>query len=179
MSYDELISHLRECAKVDRSENTFSSAADAIEERQQTVCPHYKRNVHDRGNDSLCDKYRCEVKDLPRWISVKEQLPEEQKDVLVYLKRGGCAVDYFIPSRNDKWGYKDVTHWMPLPEPPDVREVRQGKWASSTIAFTDEDGVSRRGMNGFRCSECGGFCIGESHYCPNCGAKMDKEESHA
>ena len=28
-------------------------------------CPHYIRNVHDRGDDSLCDKYVCEVKDVP------------------------------------------------------------------------------------------------------------------
>ena len=30
--YEELISHLRECAKYDKTENTFKEAADAIEE---------------------------------------------------------------------------------------------------------------------------------------------------
>lgn len=27
-------------------------------------CPHYRPNHHDRGDDSLCEKYRCEVKAL-------------------------------------------------------------------------------------------------------------------
>lgn len=36
-------------------------------------CPHYIRNVHDRGDDSLCDKWGCEVEDVApvrhgRWI---------------------------------------------------------------------------------------------------------------
>lgn len=26
-------------------------------------CPHYIRNVHDRGDDSLCEKWGCEVKE--------------------------------------------------------------------------------------------------------------------
>ena len=30
--YDTLVSHLRECAKIDKSENTFAEAANAIEE---------------------------------------------------------------------------------------------------------------------------------------------------
>ena len=32
---------------------------DVVE--REAVCPHYIRNVHDRGDDSLCGKYRCEV----------------------------------------------------------------------------------------------------------------------
>ena len=34
-------------------------AADVVE--REAVCPHFIRNVHDRGDDSLCGKYRCEV----------------------------------------------------------------------------------------------------------------------
>lgn len=58
----------------------------------------------------------------PKWISVNERLPEEDKDVLIYVpsKNGDSAHwvrDYHI---NGKWiihGY-EPTHWMPLPEPP-------------------------------------------------------------
>lgn len=28
------------------------------------MCPHYIRNIHDRGDDSLCKKAGCEVKDV-------------------------------------------------------------------------------------------------------------------
>lgn len=54
----------------------------------------------------------------------------------------------------------------------DVREIKRGRWSFDNISFTDADGVSRSGMRGYKCSECGGFCIGESNYCPNCGADM-------
>ena len=54
----------------------------------------------------------------------------------------------------------------------DVREIKRGRWSLDNIIFTDSDGVSRSGMRGYKCSECGGFCIGESNFCPNCGADM-------
>ena len=40
--YEVLIAHLRECAKLDQSNNTYAEAADAIEELQKRVpkTPH-------------------------------------------------------------------------------------------------------------------------------------------
>lgn len=72
------------------------------------------------------------------WISVKDRLPQEKQDVLVFERWMDIPfVGYLV---KDKWhvnkefyevggtyadGYiigvvsqKDVTHWMPLPEPP-------------------------------------------------------------
>lgn len=118
MNYDELVKRLRErCVFLfphhgeSRSYDAdlMHQAADAIEELSRE---------YDSVSKSFCESVELVRKiqpKAPRWISVKARFPEEQKDVLVYLKRGGCAVDYFIPSR---WGYKDVTHWMPLPTPP-------------------------------------------------------------
>ena len=58
----------------------------------------------------------------------------------------------------------------------DVREIKRGRWSFDNIIFTDADGVSRRAMWGYKCSECSGVCIGESNYCPNCGTDMREEE---
>lgn len=50
-----------------------------------------------------------------RWIPVTERLPDIGKDVLIYSKEDGVDVDYY---GGDMFGYCNVTHWMPLPEPP-------------------------------------------------------------
>jgi hypothetical protein len=64
---------------------------------------------------------------VQEWISVKERLPEKDIRVLVWMKdneegytqmdtdRWGCTMEqgyHWI-----RWG-KNVTHWMPLPQPP-------------------------------------------------------------
>lgn len=50
----------------------------------------------------------------------------------------------------------------------DVQEVKHGHW----IEINSEMGI-------YRCSQCRETAVGQtgSHFCPNCGAKMDEEES--
>lgn len=57
------------------------------------------------------------------WISVKDRLPENGKCVLLYSESGGVAegalsMGFF---RQWRWNCKldDVTHWIPLPSPPE------------------------------------------------------------
>ena len=68
-----------------------------------------------------------------QWVSVKDRLPEEQKEVLIYLPEYDSvemAALFEIPSLNlkewaqneDAYMLNEVSHWMPLPEPP--KEVR-------------------------------------------------------
>ena len=52
------------------------------------------------------------------WISVKDRLPENEDEVLIYM--GHYEVGWY--SREvwrgvDEWRL-EPTHWMPLPEPP-------------------------------------------------------------
>jgi hypothetical protein len=65
------------------------------------------------------------------WISVKTKVPEVETHILIYAV--GCGIKFayrqeFTPRKNGNplqfkvYGQnmvrKDVTHWMPLPEPP-------------------------------------------------------------
>lgn len=60
---------------------------------------------------------------MNEWISVKERLPEEGEDVLAYLGEGIFGICWLLKDgyweTRDSFLYPDdVTHWMPLPEPP-------------------------------------------------------------
>ena len=50
-----------------------------------------------------------------KWIPVTERLPEIGIVVLVYSEDNGICVDYYD---GDLFGYHDITHWMPIPQPP-------------------------------------------------------------
>jgi hypothetical protein len=61
------------------------------------------------------------------WISVKDKLPDQWLLVLVYTEHGGVEVDRYDMTLSDGtilfYGTREeyrsnVTHWMPLPEPP-------------------------------------------------------------
>lgn len=59
-----------------------------------------------------------------KWISVEERLPRSGDTVLVYYRRGDYrGVDILRYVAVGRWVtadlHKKVTHWMPLPEPPE------------------------------------------------------------
>lgn len=69
-----------------------------------------------------------------KWISVKERLPEEGMRVLTCCigeKFTEYSIDYIVEFENDTekefiWACRlendcaSVTHWMPLPQPPQI-----------------------------------------------------------
>lgn len=61
------------------------------------------------------------------WIPVSERLPKWGQKCLVVLKtRNSVTTDIFRGLRKEgDWSYvfNEVTHWMPLPEPPE-KEVK-------------------------------------------------------
>lgn len=60
---------------------------------------------------------------MPAWISVNDRLPEHCKNVLCVTTRGRpfvCKYDH----RWKRWvigGNVTITHWMPMPEPPEEK----------------------------------------------------------
>jgi hypothetical protein len=66
---------------------------------------------------------------MSEWISVKEKLPSDDQYVLVAMTTGyvtqACIYhsatqgDVFCDTDGETWiPLQDVSHWMPLPEPP-------------------------------------------------------------
>lgn len=56
---------------------------------------------------------------IPHWISVKDKLPEPEVNVLV-CAYGDIYIGFIQDQqwRNSNWSALHVTHWMPLPPPP-------------------------------------------------------------
>lgn len=100
-----------------------------VEELELHYCRHAIRNVHDRGDDSLCAKHGCEVSALPRWIPVTEEPPlkvgDDRYNGYLVLANGFCEVaDYTVDESGvlcffvDGEYEPDVTHFMPIPKLP-------------------------------------------------------------
>ena len=72
-----------------------------------------------------------EAEEAPRpgkWVSVKDELPRAWVSVLAYVRRKKARYRVIVWRSDVKgWGSHDpffdkrdkVTHWMPLPEPPE------------------------------------------------------------
>ena len=54
------------------------------------------------------------------WISVKDRLPEKDEYVLCFCNIGDGFQAIFHYGKERKFNGTAVTHWMPLPEPPEV-----------------------------------------------------------
>lgn len=61
----------------------------------------------------------------PRWISVEERLPEDYEDVVIIMRNGASSWYRVAYREYGGWSFgggrrvtDEVTHWMPLPEPP-------------------------------------------------------------
>lgn len=96
--------------------------AEAIKAKTQEKIEFYRR-----GNARAPEVYYSDLAFLSaaisalreqeerRWIPVTERLPDVGIEVLIYSEDDGVCVDYY---GGDSFGYYNVTHWMPLPEPP-------------------------------------------------------------
>jgi len=61
------------------------------------------------------------------WISVAGEMPEREKMVLVYASQATRfaireGLDWWDPYRHAYLNADGVTHWMPLPSPPEPQD---------------------------------------------------------
>lgn len=59
--------------------------------------------------------------EIPKWISVEERMPKEWESILMVggsVRSSGIYMENEFHSDFKLPLHKDVTHWMPLPQPP-------------------------------------------------------------
>lgn len=149
MKDQELINALREHAEWARANewetpitlgDDLAEAADRLENQSTHIAALQQEIEKLRGqNEQLREAAALVVKESAellerRWIPVAERLPEDRSNVLVvayWHERWGVYMGWCAPERA-AWsvhiGIGDrndvaVTHWMPLPEPPEVENA--------------------------------------------------------
>lgn len=103
-------------------------AADRLEELEEINekwCDIEERNKErfSKLHEEIADLEKQLSESQPQWISVEDRLPEENGTYLIAVK--GSYASHFtgfdIESNefcDNVFRKSDVTHWMPLPEPP-------------------------------------------------------------
>ena len=129
---DELVKRLRQLAEeqmFDFERQPYLQAADAIEQLSNAG------SAYGRGWTLGYDAGRDESK--PRWIPVEERLPKKQGwcvacvfyrgiqwgDITTKGFTSVCPAYYFEGTFHKVSSEAEVTHWMPLPEPPEEGET--------------------------------------------------------
>lgn len=95
---------------------------DALEKDYADVCQKRLEaaDVFSRQIIEL-EAENAELEAAQRWIPVSERLPEERQNVLA-LDRTGTAYHWEYSRSLSNIFVSDYTHWMPLPEPPEVEK---------------------------------------------------------
>ena len=101
--YEELINLLRRCGKQKCKNCEYEHVLGCV------------TKMNERAADAI--EVLSKTENTTRWIPVTERLPKEQETVLTWGEQGIILLNW---RHDNKWCccLGDVTHWMPLPEPP-------------------------------------------------------------
>jgi len=69
------------------------------------------------------------------WINVKKRLPEKAGTFLVFIQwkttywkeKPEIDIEYYTKKRGWENSKEYITHWMPLPSPPDLSKPEENK----------------------------------------------------
>lgn len=102
----------------------------------KTLAERLRHHVAHGHIDRVFDDELLEAADRldeQAWISVKDRLPEDNQDCIV-AKRGdiyckdGVMFGQFDQGYQGRWRFENdcgtidcITHWMPMPKPPEVK----------------------------------------------------------
>lgn len=108
--------------------------ADLIEQQAAEI-NELQKSLNALGHANACLRGQ-----IPEWIDVKDRLPDKGGNYLCRygFQRDGClgdyrttgCLDYYAYDHRPHWQHESVglfvTHWMPLPDPPEERKGGEG-----------------------------------------------------
>ena len=106
-------------------------------EKGKTMAENYKhlyeqtKKMLAMYQDELVPGFRKQIEEMEaknKWIPVSERLPERGQKVIIYtgnIQKPTVLAYQFWNPKYDTWAH--VTHWMPLPSPPEEKDDSETK----------------------------------------------------
>ena len=95
---------------------------EKLVELLKSVLPNFRNNMAYWGEKPIYEFADCLLANgvtVQEWISVKDRLPEQGEEAICIAADGDMMIGKYT-----EWGwmfpcyFEELTHWMPLPEPP-------------------------------------------------------------
>ena len=120
---------------LDAAADALEAADKRVKELETIVTNAEKCDFENRTDCDYCENIQravrriTELEAAQRWIPVGDRLPRSNKPVQVYMPKLYMSVqtgfyDRYYGEDDDEWyehwvAPSEVTHWMPLPQPPE------------------------------------------------------------
>ena len=120
-----ILDHTRSMAASPDADDIWKEDIDALEFALTALCSMLEAGKKNFRVITQADNKDMDAPTNSVWISVKDQLPERFKPVLICREKNGKPyVEQGYKDVCEWWKVygtrtKQVTHWMPLPEPPE------------------------------------------------------------